>query len=105
MFGKKKIPNPDIEKFETQIKKRGLLLVKASFSYGHVVINVSCEFVNFAKRSKVGTVFKEIGYDNVYYYYIVNGIIVYTYLKRMVEPTLENQVKTFINVGERKAKG
>lgn len=85
MFGrKKKVPNPKIEEFEKNLKQRGLLLVTASFYNCSILIYDGTEFLQFAKRSSVKTIFKGTGYNFANYFCIVNGCIVRTYFKRKV---------------------
>ena len=81
---KKKILSPAIEKFEKNIKNRGLLLVNARYFCSNIYIDNTEEFLKFAKRSKVGTIFTERDYDFNQYFYITNGIVVRTSIERMV---------------------
>ena len=82
----KRVTNPRVKIMDGFIKKRGLLLVEARFSRTSVYIKDVENFVNFAKRTKAGTVFKsDNGKRYVKYFYIANGVIVRTSLLRKVK--------------------
>ena len=85
MFGRKpKIPNPRIKEFEKSLKQRGLLLVEAGLYGLSFIIPNEDDFINFAKRSKVYTVFRSSWSVHTNYFYIVDGIIIRIYLKNKV---------------------
>jgi len=79
--------NPEIKKFEAHIKKRGLLLVEANYSRSSILIMNKEKFINFAKRSGVGTIFKAYRYiDEKYvYFYITDGQIIRISIKSKVK--------------------
>lgn len=82
-----KISNPKVKEFERNIKKRNLLLVKGNYRTTSIFIKDTDEFLRFAKRSKVGTIFKEDceHYNEIYYFYIVNSFLVTTCLPSKVK--------------------
>ena len=87
MFGRKpKIPNPEIKEFEKDLNQRGLLLVKGMFFNSSILIFDGTNFLQFAKRNGIKTIFKLDGKRYVYtnYFFIVNGVIVRTYFKAKV---------------------
>jgi len=82
----KRVSNPRVKIMDDFVKKRGLLLVEAKLFSSSVYIENVEKFVNFAKRSKAGTVFKsDNGKRYVKYFYIANGVIVRTSLLRKVK--------------------
>jgi len=84
---KKKIPNPEIEKFEAEIERRGLLLVDGTFHGDSVLIWKQDDFINFAKREGKTTIFKDYGFfgNEINYFYIVEGFMVRIFLERLVK--------------------
>lgn len=83
---KKKV-NPEIEKFEKDIERRGFLLVEGHYTRSSVFIPDTAEFLKFAKRSRVGTIFKAYRYidEKHIYFYIVDGQIIRTSIKLKVK--------------------
>jgi len=85
---KKKVVNPILTDFETQLKKRGFLLVKAFYVRRDVYINSRSEFISFAKRQAVQTIFVDESptYNiNDYFYLTIGGRIVSITLRRRVK--------------------
>jgi len=82
----KKKPNPEIEIFETAIKHNKMSIFKGSFWRNVIRIYDKDEFITYAKRNNVKTIFKcTYVYNNIDYFYNVEGKVVVTSLRKEVK--------------------
>lgn len=85
MFGKK-VPNPEIVKFEAKIRTKGFDIVRGVHYRTTMRIKDRDEFLDYAKAHHVGIIFKEEAHwGEVTFFCLVHGaIITTTYLEAEV---------------------